>query len=238
MGDTPVIYIEKFRDALINSDIGSQILKIVWFGSTLRGNVHRDSDVDILIISADGEEVRHRIADILLDMQMETSCPMEIITSSIDELYPVSDYFLQNVLSYGKEVYSMPEEDLKLSAARHYLALAHEFLESAEDAVIRNHYRLGLDGAYNSAELAVKGLLILKISDLPGSHGGIAQRFGEFYIKSGEIERALGRRVNQALDLKNQARYKFTARISKDDAHSVLDLARDLIKIFENSLST
>ena len=31
--------------------------------------------------------------------------------------------------------------------------------------------RLGLDGAYNSAELAVKGLLVLKIADLPGSMG-------------------------------------------------------------------
>ena len=236
MEDKIAADVEKFRDTLISSHIGNQILKIIWFGSTLKGDSQRDSDVDILIITADGEDVRREIADVLLDVQMKTRAPIEITTSSIDDLYPLSDYFLQNVLSYGKEVFSMSEEKLKISAARHYLALAQEYLQSSQDAVSSNHYRLGLDGAYNAAELAVKGLLLIKIPDLPGSHGGIAQRFGELYIKTGELDRILGRKLNQALDLRNQARYKYTARISKDDAQSVYELATELINILENSL--
>jgi len=228
--------IKKFRDALIKSDIGPQITKMVWFGSTLK-KPRKDSDVDILIITKDGEAIQDRIADILLDFQMGSRCPVEIVTSSVDELYPLTDHFLKNVLTYGQKVYSIRERDLRRSAAHHYLSLAQEFYDSAKDCIQRQHYRLGLDGAYNSAELAVKGFLIMKLSDLPGSHGGIAQRFGELYIKSGEIERTVGRRLNQSLELRNAACYKFTTKISKEDAHFVLNLAEDLIGLLEERLS-
>jgi uncharacterized protein (UPF0332 family)/predicted nucleotidyltransferase len=229
--------INKLRDALINSDIGHLISKVVWFGSTQKRTARKGSDVDILIVTKNGELVRDRIADILLDFQMHTRLPVEILTSSIDELYPLTDYFLKNVLTHGQEVYSMPEKDLRLSAAAHYLSLAQEYYDSAGDSIKRGHNRLGLDGAYNSAELAVKALLILKIPDLPSSHGGIAQRFGELYIKSEVIERAIGRRLNQSLELRNAARYKFTAKISKEDASFTLDLAKDLIALAEEKLS-
>jgi uncharacterized protein (UPF0332 family)/predicted nucleotidyltransferase len=229
--------IKKFRDALIKSDIGHQIAKVVWFGSTQKKNTHRESDVDILIITQDGAGIRDKIADILLDFQMKRRCPIEVITSGIDELYPITDHFLQNVLTYGQEVYSMPTKNLKMAAASHYLSLAQEYYDSARDAVKRGHYRLGLDGAYNSAELAVKGFLLTKISDLPGSHGGIAQRFGELFVKSGIVDRAIGRRLNRSLELRNEARYKFTARISREDAELVLALAEDLIGLLEERLT-
>jgi uncharacterized protein (UPF0332 family)/predicted nucleotidyltransferase len=229
--------IKKFRDALIKSDIGHQITKMVWFGSTLKKNAKEDSDVDILIITKNGEAVRDRIADILVDFQMNNRCPVEIVTSSIDEFYPLTDYFLKNILSYGQEVYSMPEKNLRITVAYHYLSLAQEFFDSASDSIKRGHYRLGLDGAYNSAELAVKGFLIMKIPDLPGSHGGITQRFGELYIKSGVIEREIGRRLNRCLEFRNSARYKFTTKISKEDANLVLSLAEDLIDLLEKRLN-
>lgn len=228
--------IKKFKDALINSDIGHQITKMVWFGSTLKKRSHKDSDVDILIITRNGEAIRDRIADILLDFQMGTRVPIEIVTSSIDELYPLTDPFLRNVLTYGREVYSMSEKNLRISAATNYLSLAQEFYDSANDTIKRGHLRLGLDGAYNSAELAVKGFLAMKITDLPGSHGGIVQRFSELYIKPEAIEREIGRGLNRSLELRNAARYKLTTKISKEEANLVLSLAGDLITLLEERL--
>ena len=132
----------------------------------------------------------------------------------------------------------MPEEDLKVAAANHYLSLAQEYYDSAKDAIERGHHRLGLDGAYNSAELAVKGLLVFKIADLPSSHGGIAQNFGELYVKSGAIGREVGRKLNRCLDLRNAARYKFAANINREDSELVLKLAEDLISFLEKELAT
>ena len=56
-------------------------------------------------------------------------------------------------------------------------------------------------------------------------------------IKSEVIERAIGRRLNQSLELRNAARYKFTTKISKEDAIFTLDLAKDLIALLEEKLS-
>ena len=80
--------IQKFRDALIKSDIGGQITKVVWFGSTLKKRTRRESDIDVLIVTTDGTPLQDRIADILLDFQVENRVPLEIVTSSVDELYP------------------------------------------------------------------------------------------------------------------------------------------------------
>ncbi len=132
----------------------------------------------------------------------------------------------------------MPEENLKRAAANHYLSLAQEYYDSAKDAIERGHYRLGIDGAYNSAELPVKGLIVLKIDDPPGSHGGIAQKFGELYVKSGAIKREVGRKLNRCLDLRNAARYKFTANVNKEDSGFVLDLAEGLISSLEKELAS
>ena len=79
--------INAFRFSLLKSDIGHLIAKIIWFGSTLKRTDRKDSDVDLLIIIGDGEMVRDRIADVLLDFQMTNKSPLEIVTSNIDELY-------------------------------------------------------------------------------------------------------------------------------------------------------
>jgi len=47
-----------------------QIAKIVRFGSTLKKTAHESSDVDIFIITGDGETVQDGIADVLLEFQM------------------------------------------------------------------------------------------------------------------------------------------------------------------------
>ena len=71
---------------------------------------------------------------------------------------------------------------------------------------------------------------------LPGSHGGLAQHFGELYVKPGTIDRTIGRRLNRSLELRNATRYKFTATISREGANSVLALAKDLITLLEEKL--
>ena len=86
-----------------------------------------------------------------------------------------------------------------------------------------------IDAAYNAAELCVKGLLLLRLDDIPGSHGGLVGKFGELYVQTGELPRELGRRLNKGLDARAAARYDYAAQITEEMARDVLQLARELI---------
>lgn len=229
--------VNRFIEALLHSEVGEKIVKVILFGSVIKSKAEKDSDIDILVVAGDGKQVADRIADVLLSIQMEGCGPIESITVDIDDIYPTRDYFLYNVLKYGKEVYSMPEEEIARLGARRLMDLSEEYLQSASDAIQRGHLRLGLDGAYNSAELAAKGLLLLAgIMDLPGSHGGIVQLFGEKYVKSGRCGREIGRSLNRALELRNSTRYRYEVTIEKQGAEKVLDLAKKLTGLLSSTL--
>ncbi len=90
----------------------------------------------------------------------------------------------------------MNELEMKTEESRGYLALAVHYLGVWERLFKDNEYRVSSDVAYNSAELAAKGLLLFKMDELPTSHRGIVNKFGELYVKSGEVDLELGRRLN------------------------------------------
>lgn len=123
----------------------------------------------------------------------------------------------------------MEKNKIKRESCKHLKGLAEEYLEGAANAREEGFFRLAVDAAYNAAELAMKGLILLIEDDLPGSHGGIVGKFGELYVKSGKFERAIGRQLNQSLELRNQARYKFSARIGKEEADSTIKIASFMI---------
>lgn len=148
--------IKKFKDTLIKSDIRDQIAKVVWFGSTLRNRPRKESDVDVLIVGTDGNLLRDRIADILLDFQTKAEIPLELVISTIDELYPLVDPFLKNVLAYGQEVYSMPEKKLKRLAARNQLPPAQEYYDASADTFERDTSALPWTGPTMRPSLPLK----------------------------------------------------------------------------------
>jgi uncharacterized protein (UPF0332 family) len=106
--------------------------------------------------------------------------------------------------------------------------LSKEYLTSAEDAAKGKHWRVAIDAIYNSLELIVKALLLKKIDDLPGSHGGIVGKFGEIFVRSNEVDSAIGRGLNNALRLRNWARYKWETKITKDEYEKVYNLFKKL----------
>ena len=197
----------------------------------------RDFGPGILLTShimADVEDV----ADLAFDIQMEYRVGIEPLTASVEELFPLRSYFLFNIMRYGEEVYAVPNETLKEAERRNLINLADEYLIGAEQAARNGCWRLAVDAAYNAAELAVKSLILKFDDDLPGSHGGLVGRFGELYIKTGVYEKTLGRELNQALEKRNQARYRYHAAITHADAESVMKLARMLKDLAEKELST
>jgi len=223
--------VNEFGERLLMSQVRDEIVKICLFGSVVKeGKLRKDSDVDLLIVVNNGGKTKEEIMNLSFEFQMDKGFPIEPIICSIEEIFPIRDYFIYNCLTYGVEVYSMEKDKIKYQNCEHFKRLAEEYIDGAINSKEEGFFRLAVDAAYNAAELAMKGLILLIRDDLPGSHGGIVGKFGELYVKSGKFDKAIGRQINQSLDLRNQARYKFSAIIGKEEAESTIKLGLYLIE--------
>ncbi len=229
--------VSRLKEYLLKGDEGDKIAKIILFGSYAKGTATPGSDIDILIITTDGKEVEKALLDRTYEFMSQNGLPIEVVISSIHQLYPIQDYFLYNVMNYGVEVYSMEKEEIKKALVRDIASLAKEYLESAEEVLEKERIRLAIDAAYNAAELAAKALILLKQDDLPGSHGGVVSLFGRLYGKTRELDPELGRKLNKALKLRNEARYRPGVSFAKKEARETLELAAALIKALEQKIS-
>lgn len=223
--------LNRFTEHLLSGEGGDKIARIILFGSHAKGTAGPDSDVDILIATLDGRKVERAILDRAYDFMTAQQAPIEIVFSSIYDLFPPQDYFLYNVIRYGMEVYSMDVGEMKQVMAEGLAHLAEEYLESAREVMERGRFRLAIDAGYNAAELAAKALILRKQDDVPGSHGGIVGLFGALYVKTGEVDAELGRRLNRALQLRNEARYRPGTRLTKEDAEEVIHLAQAFLAL-------
>jgi len=229
--------LDKFKQRLLSSDVRDQIAKMVLFGSVVRGDALRDSDVDVLIFGfGDLRELSKACAEAALDTGIESGEYIQPIVYSIDEFSTPRSYFLYMAERDGKEIYSMDEDDLKDREVKDYLVLAQEYFEAAESSFANGKYRVAVDLAYNAAESCARGLLLLKLPELPRSHGGMVTKFGELYVKDGPLPRKVGSDLNLMLELRSKARYDAHVLIDKRDAQDAIELAETLMKVFKEQI--
>ena len=176
--------LDDFTARLLRSSMKDHIARIVLFGSVLDGEDQPESDVDVLVFGTGRlQELSEACAAASFETALRWGESVEPLVYCTDDLRFPQSYFLYNTLRRGKEIYRMDEEILRRREAEAALALAREYLASTEDAAAHRHCRLAMDGAYNSTELAVKGLLhLLKPEKMPSSHGGTMQMFGKHYV--------------------------------------------------------
>lgn len=221
-----------FVSQLMNAETRKYIGKIFLFGSVVSGQVREESDIDLLILCFDKTDL---VLDKCIDLQMETyyrySESVEPLIYPIEIARNPDSYFLYRVTRYGEEVYGMEENELKRHEAENYLTLACEYLEGAKENLKSKRFRIAIDTGYNAAELAAKALLLLEVDEIPSSHGGVVGEFGKLYVKTGRIEREIGRGLNKALDLRNKARYVYNTEISTIEAEEIIKLSSKMIQI-------
>ncbi len=231
--------IKDFTERLLASEVKDSILKIVLFGSVRKGEMRADSDIDLLVLAANSmDKVVEVCLDISFEMNMDLGESIEPLVYCVDALRFPSSYFVYYNLKTGEEIYTVGEERLRREESLGYLELAEEYQRSAHNSLNSGDWRLAVDGAYNAAELCAKGLLILRMKDLPTSHGGIVGKFGELYVRTGILPREMGKELNRGLWLRSQARYERHAKIGEDEAQAMLDLATKLIAALSRELET
>ncbi len=235
--DTKYSALEDFVQRLLSSDLKDQIAKIILFGSMARGDARQDSDIDVLVFGfGDLRKLFRVCAEVAFDILIESGEYIEVLVYCIDDFSPPRSYFLYRVMLYGKEIYSMGEEELKERQLEGYLSLAQEYLEVAESSLAEERYRVAVDTAYNAAEACARGLLLLRLPELPRSHRGLITKFGEQYTKDGPLPKKLGRTLNTMLELRSRARYDANSPMGKEEAQDAIELARTLMQALESKL--
>lgn len=226
-----------FIDHLCHSEVKDAIAKVVLFGSLARGECQAESDVDLLVFATDRlDEVSEACAEASLCTGITKQESVEPLIRCADTLFYTDSYFLTKVLQEGEEVYGMAEDELAHQGAQNALQLAEEYIDLARYDLEGGQFRGAVDAGYNAAELCVKGLLILTQEKLPRTHGGIVQKFGNLYVQTGQVERQLGRLLNQALQFRNSARYDFHAEVTKEKAQQTITLAESLRQVLQELL--
>jgi uncharacterized protein (UPF0332 family)/predicted nucleotidyltransferase len=229
---------DDFLRRLLTSRAREYIAKVILHGSVAQGTAQPDSDVDLLIFgTGEPELVQDAVIDVGLEVAAATGESIDPLIYPYGEYQQPSTYFIFNALRKGRELYSMDAAELKRAAMESAYALGQEYLAGARQNEAEGRHRIAVDAAYNAAELAVKGLLLLRIDELPSSHSGIVNRFGEIYIKSGRLSIELSDRLRRSLMLRNRARYEWGALIGTAEASLVLQTAEELLHILRDALT-
>jgi uncharacterized protein (UPF0332 family) len=131
----------------------------------------------------------------------------------------------------------MDEIEIRRREALALYRKAEHHLEDAQLVAEQDVFTLAVVGAYTAAELAAKALVLLKPGlELPFTHGGMIQTFSREYVKTGEVPRRWGRLLNEKLQLRSEALYDTEAIITRDDAQSIIELAREMVTFLSQKL--
>lgn len=226
-----------FTNTLLSSEVKDVIGKIILFGSVANGEATQESDIDVLVFTfGDLSKVSYACADASMWTGIETKESVEPLVYCVDDLRYINSYFIYNAIKKGNVVYKMDEKELILGEAKGYLDLAKLYYQTFKRLIGDKEFRVAVDVGYNAVELSVKGLLLLKTGDIPRTHGGVVQKFGEYYVKPELIANEFGRLLNLALENRNKARYDYHAKITKEDAEEIVRLMNSLIEVLEREM--
>jgi uncharacterized protein (UPF0332 family) len=117
----------------------------------------------------------------------------------------------------------LSDEEIKalIEKARERLDAAHHLLREGfyEDAISR---------AYYSMYFAAKALL-LKKSIIVKTHRGLISKFGLEFVSKGLVEEYYGRALRIAEELREEADYSISRKISEEEAEAVVDDAEKFL---------
>ncbi|MFQ6058222.1 MAG: HEPN domain-containing protein [Anaerolineae bacterium] len=220
-----------FLEELLRSPVRSEIAKVILFGSALEGDVGEESDIDLLVFGIrDRQAIRNMCAEAAFQTGLRTGESVQPLVYPLSRYYHPASFFMHRSARRGKEVYSMEEKALKMALLEGKYGLASSYLRVARYVLANGDYREAADLAYNAAEALVKGLLLIEMDALPKTHGGLVNRFGDLYARTGKVPAEWGRDLHLALETRSRARYEEEATIAREDALAIIALAEKLIE--------
>jgi len=119
--------------------------------------------------------------------------------------------------------------------AMYRLQKSREHLKSADILLKAGMYGDSLSRSYYAIFTAARALLALKQLDSK-KHSGIISLFNQHYIKTGIVDRAMGKELNKARLRRESSDYADFYIVKKEEAVSQLETAKVFIGTIENVL--
>jgi uncharacterized protein (UPF0332 family) len=115
------------------------------------------------------------------------------------------------------------------------LQKSREHLKSADILLKSGMYGDSLSRSYYAIFTAARALLALEQLDSK-KHSGIISLFNQHYVKTGIVDRAMGKELNKARLRRESSDYADFYLVDKDEAVSQLETAKNFIYVIENVL--
>lgn len=104
--------LEEFLRRLEAQPVWDRVVKVVLYGSVLRGDAGEESDIDVLLVAAGNlQDVEEAAYDVAFTVMLEMDQRVEPLVYCLDD-YCSTRPFLIAVRQQGKEIYSMTPDDM------------------------------------------------------------------------------------------------------------------------------
>lgn len=128
----------------------------------------------------------------------------------------------------------LKEDIINISKAR--INHAEECLREAELLLSTDEYKGAANRAYYAAFHSLRAVLILDEFDSK-KHSGIIAKFGEKYLKAGIFDKQISEYISSLFRIRTASDYDDFYIISKDEAKSQLEKAKEIVGKIELYLS-
>lgn len=122
-----------------------------------------------------------------------------------------------------------------MSELTDFISKAERFLKTAKLVLEDGDYASCLSRCYYAMYTITEALLLTK-NITTSTHKGLISFFGQYFIKTGEIDRKFGKMLNEAYDRRLEGDYSVGLDIKKADAVEQLALADLYIKTIKDYL--
>lgn len=219
----------------IRKEHQDQVKDIILYGSYARGESTPESDVDVLVIWS-GELARGRktAAELAIKALVNYDVlisPKVISPKNYENMKKLELPFMKAIQSEGIKIGA-----LKLNKViKQNLKKASERLDAAQILLQNEKYEGVVNRAYYSIFHSAKALLSTEgIS--PKTHRGLIRKFGEKFVKTGDIPQEYAAILSKAESLRETADYGLMTEIGFEDAKSIVEGAEKFLKMAEEHI--
>ena len=123
----------------------------------------------------------------------------------------------------------------RINLAKYRIQKAQENLQESEDALEQDHFGMSVNRSYYAMFTSARAILALKELD-SSKHSGVIALFSQHIIKPGLFPKELSKFLRKGKRLRENADYGDFVEITKEDAQTQLEHAKEFVGEAENSL--